>query len=59
MGKSTPVPVGNINLKGKKYRLLSCGCCEAYDMREDVRRREDEKEIRECLNGTSFQAVYG
>lgn len=50
---STPVPVGNVNLRGKKSRMLSCGCCEAVDYRGDMRRVEDEKEMRAAKSETN------
>jgi hypothetical protein len=41
---------GNVNLKGKKYKLmLPCGCCYAYDFRDKYKEREDKKLIREIV----------
>lgn len=50
----SPVPrgAGNINLKGKKSKLLLCRCCEAIDFREIEHARRDKKTIRQYLDGT-------
>jgi len=32
--KSIPYGAGNIKLRGKKTKLLSCRCCVAVDLRE-------------------------
>lgn len=37
---------GSFNLKGKKYKLLSCKCCVAQDFRDRERTKEAKKEIR-------------
>ena len=44
----SPVPrgAGNINMKGKKHRMMSCGCCYCIDYREDELKKEHMKEIR-------------
>ena len=44
--KSTARNVGSINLRGKKTRLLRCGCCSAFNCKEDELRKEHEKEMR-------------
>lgn len=44
--KSHP-KAGQVHLRGKKNRLLSCRCCEVNDYRERERKREDLREIRE------------
>jgi hypothetical protein len=36
---------GNFNLKGKKYKLLSCKCCVVQDFRSKERTKEAKKEI--------------
>jgi hypothetical protein len=46
----SPVPnggAGNVNLKGKKYKLMRCGCCAAYDFRDEYKKNLDKKMIRE------------
>lgn len=45
--KSTGVDCGNVNMKGKKYKLLSCRCCEAQDLREKELKKEHNKEIND------------
>lgn len=37
---------GNTNLKGKKYKLLSCGCCVIQDFRDKEKEKEAKKEIK-------------
>lgn len=39
---------GNIRLRGKRRKLLGCGCCEAWDGRWECRRKEDERDMREA-----------
>lgn len=31
--KSHPRPMGNVKMRGKKHKLLSCKCCECQDFR--------------------------
>jgi hypothetical protein len=38
---------GGVNLRGKKSRLLGCGCCAAYDLRDKCRAREAKAEMRD------------
>lgn len=49
--KSLAGNVGNINLRGKRFKALRCGCCVV----EDLRCREDAKQaqrmIRAALRG--------
>ena len=45
--KSLPVNVGSIKLRGKKHKLLSCGCCVCTDLREKYLKKQAEKEIRD------------
>ena len=33
------------NLKGKKSKRLSCGCCTMQDFREDYKEKQDLKEM--------------
>lgn len=40
---------GNINLKGKKTKALSCGCCIAFNLKDKQREKLAKKEIREAL----------
>lgn len=44
--KSTARNVGSHNLRGKKTKLLGCGCCEAVNFKEDELRKEHKKEMR-------------
>lgn len=37
---------GNVNLKGKKFKLLSCKCCAVRDLRGKEQSKEMKKEIR-------------
>jgi hypothetical protein len=38
---------GQFDLKGKKYKLLSCKCCVLQNFKERERYREAKKEMRE------------
>ena len=38
---------GNTNLKGKKYKLLSCKCCVIQDFRDKERTKEAKKEMKQ------------
>ena len=42
---------GNVNMKGKKYKLMRCGCCACLDMRDDVLKKEHEKEMKNWSEG--------
>lgn len=46
MGYRSGRPVGNVNMKGKKTKVLSCRCCEAIDHREKFKKDLDLKEMR-------------
>jgi len=37
---------GNINMRGKKEKNMSCWCCICIDMRDKMRDKEHEKEMR-------------
>jgi hypothetical protein len=43
----THCKAGNVNLKGKKYKLLSCKCCVIQNLRGKERTKEAKKEIGE------------
>lgn len=36
---------GNVNMKGKKFRVMLCRCCFCIDHREDELRKEHLKEM--------------
>lgn len=38
---------GNFKLNGKKYRILSCGCCVVENVRHDTLVKDMNKQIRE------------
>lgn len=46
--KSVPTHIGNIKLRGKKSRLLSCGCCVAQNFKDKEREKEAAQEIERC-----------
>ncbi len=46
--KSTGVNCGNVNLKGKKSKLLLCQCCEAQDFRDEALEKVHMLEVREA-----------
>lgn len=39
---------GQFNLKGKKTKLLGCGCCVCYDFRDKILKSLHKKEIRDA-----------
>ena len=43
----TYINAGSIKLRGKKFKLLSCKCCSCQDLRDEVREKEKNKEIKE------------
>ena len=47
---------GNANLKGKKYKLLSCKCCVIQDFRDRDRNKQAKKEMNyeESIYGSSI-----
>ena len=49
MAKSKAYRAGQHNLKGKKIKLLSCGCCVMINFVDDVREKEDKKEMRRAF----------
>ena len=38
------------NLKGKKTHSLSCQCCDAYNIKEEEREKEDKREIKKEID---------
>ena len=38
---------GQFKLKGKKCKLLNCGCCVIEDFREKVKKKFDNLQIKE------------
>ena len=40
---------GQINMRGKKYKLLRCRCCECIDFRDKFLKKEHDKEIKAAL----------
>lgn len=44
--KSTAVNCGNVNMRGKKTKVLACGCCVAEDLRDKVLAKIHKREIR-------------
>ena len=36
---------GNMNMKGKKYKLMSCRCCVCIDFRDRELEKEHKREI--------------
>jgi hypothetical protein len=41
---------GNVNMKGKKYKLMRCRCCVCLDFRERELKKEHTKEMKEAKN---------
>ena len=38
---------GNVNMKGKKYKLMRCRCCVCMDFRDRELKKEHTKEMKE------------
>lgn len=38
---------GNIKMRGKKFKLLKCGCCVCEDFRDKVKKKFDNLQITE------------
>lgn len=49
---------GNANLKGKKYKLLSCKCCVIQDFRDRDRNKQAKKEIRDGIGTPRNESFY-
>jgi hypothetical protein len=49
MVKSLAGRMGNVNLRGKKHKVMSCGCCICTDLRDKYREIEARKEVAEAL----------
>ena len=51
MGMKSPAHyrAGQHNLKGKKQKLLRCGCCVMFNLRDKERDERQKKEIRNAL----------
>ena len=41
---------GNVNMKGKKYKLMRCRCCVCLDFRDRELKKEHRKEMKEAKN---------
>lgn len=46
------VNAGNAKLRGKKHKLLHCGCCVAQDFRDKVTYKYAINQIKEYKNGS-------
>jgi hypothetical protein len=56
--KSLAGGIGSINLRGKKTKTLSCGCCAMEDLREKYAADQARREIRSArLNIMESDAV--
>jgi hypothetical protein len=43
---------GNINMKGKKYKVLKCGCCACEDYRDKELKKEHTKEVQSYISNS-------
>jgi hypothetical protein len=41
----------NVNMRGKKYKQMSCGCCMCMDLREKLLYKIHLKEIKRGQDG--------
>ena len=53
--KSAPIPCGNVKMKGKKTKLLYCGCCVAQDFRFTELLKQANKEINSFKQGEKYE----
>jgi hypothetical protein len=37
---------GNVNMKGKKYKIMRCQCCWCLDLRDKELKKEHLKEMK-------------
>lgn len=51
--KSNAYGVGNANLKGRKTKRLRCGCCTAVNYKQDVLKKEHQKEMDRGQDGNA------
>ena len=44
----SPVPrgAGNVKMKGKKFKIMGCGCCYCIDFRDNELKKEHKKEMK-------------
>jgi len=52
------IHAGNIKMRGKKHRLMGCGCCSAFDFRQKnldkIFRKEISIEVQSVLECQSL-----
>lgn len=53
MPKSPSYGAGNVNMKGKKYKLRYCGCCWCIDFRDRELKKEHQKEMKNWLDSST------
>jgi hypothetical protein len=44
---------GNVNMKGKKRKVMNCRCCVCMDFRDRELAKEHKKEIKEYISDSS------
>ena len=55
MPRSPTRGAGNVNMKGKKEKLMRCRCCVCLDFRDRELYKEHKKEMRDELRRSSLQ----
>lgn len=48
---------GNINLRGRKYRLLSCQCCSVRDLRDFANDNLIRHEIEDAMTDSEYRNI--
>lgn len=43
------IQAGNVNLRGKRERLLLCRCCTVTDLRTQCKEREFKREVYDAI----------
>lgn len=46
---------GNHNLKGKKHKLLRCGCCVVINKKDEIKNKIELKEAKEYTDELNYK----
>lgn len=55
--RSVPVPAANFKCRGKKTRLLTCGCCVLVNFKDQVKDHLARKEINDFRKTNNAELV--
>lgn len=51
IGAPLHAAAANVNMHGKKEKVMSCGCCFCIDFRDKLKDEEHRKEINTYMKG--------